>query len=99
MKLIEGWKYSYLYWSVRIQLICVAIAGFFVFDPGAILWVWKSMPAPIKAFLPDTFEDSVSVVLFILSLIAAMARNVRQPKARAKIEAKIAAKEKSNVAV
>lgn len=100
MKLIEGWKQSYLYWSVRVQIVCIAIAGWFVFDPGAILWVWKSMPPPIRAILPDTVEHSVSAVLFVLSLIAAMARVVKQPKANAKIEAKLAAKKaQNNVAV
>ena len=82
---IKGWfdddvKNWWRFWSVRLQLVCAFLTGWMWFDPNGLLWVWNAMPRPVRALLPDYFMTGMGAILFLLSIAAVFARQVRQPK-------------------
>lgn len=57
MKLVENWRNAWRWFSVQ----CLAILAVMPF-------VWGSLPADAKAFLPDSLEIWVFVVLAIAGI-------------------------------
>lgn len=76
MKLIEGARHWWRFWSVRFNALGLAILGWVQFDPIGALAVWNMMPAPVRAVLPQNVVTIVGALMFALSLLA---RLVVQP--------------------
>ncbi len=62
------------YWTVRLQLVCAALAGWLSFDPAGLLGVWNMMPGPVRQWLPVNVVQAVGALLFVLSWITMFAR-------------------------
>lgn len=85
MHLIEEWKEGWRYFSV-----------WYVGAAFALLSTWAMLPYQIRPYIPDWIELTISVLLFVGYCYV---RFIAQPKTKAKIEAKLAAKKASqNVA-
>ena len=87
-RLIDDARYWWRWWSARIMAVGLFLNTWIMFDPGAVLWVWKMLPAPLARLLPVELVSMVSVILFAL----AMTMQLTKQKALA------ARKEKTRVA-
>lgn len=78
-------KNAFRYWTVRIQLVCQALAAWLTIDPTGLLAVWNMMPGPVRTFLPANVVQVVGAVLFVLSWVTMLARvvpeQVKRPRA------------------
>jgi hypothetical protein len=83
LKLIEGWKHAWRFWSVKLNALGLAVMGYLWFDPTAVLGIVNMMPASVKAALPSHLTTIIGGLFFGLALLS---RLVSQPKAQAKIE-------------
>lgn len=84
MKLIPHWRAMWRAWSVRLNAIGLAILTWFAIDPVSLLAVWNMMPAAVHQIIPAQVASILGAILFALSMIA---RLVRQPKMKEKIDA------------
>lgn len=84
MKLLPHWRELWRSWSVRLNALGLAILGWFAIDPVSLLAVWNMMPAGVHDLFPSQIISVLGAVLFGLSMLA---RLVRQPKLREKIDA------------
>jgi len=62
------WKDWWRWWSVRVIALGVFLHTWVLFDPGAVLWVWRMLPEPLASLIPNQVVAAVSVVLFLLAL-------------------------------
>ena len=71
--MIKQW---FRYWTVRLQLVCAALAGWLSIDPVGLLNVWNMMPPSVRGMLPGNVIQVIGALLFILSWITMAARVV-----------------------
>lgn len=83
MKLIPHWRAMWRAWSVRLNAIGLAILTWFAIDPVSLLAVWNMMPAAVHQIIPAQVASILGAILFALSMLA---RVVRQPKLKEKID-------------
>lgn len=74
MQLIEDWKESYKFWSVRLGLVGTALVSLFLSAPEAALYAWSSLPSELKSVLPPEVVKYSGVVILLLSFFARLIR-------------------------
>jgi hypothetical protein len=84
MMLLPHWRELWRSWSVRLNALGLAVLGWFAIDPVSLLSVWNMMPPAVRDLIPEQLVSGLGAVLFLLAMIA---RLVRQPKLREKIDA------------
>jgi len=84
MKLLPHWRQLWRSWSVRLNALGLAILGWFAVDPVSLLSVWNMMPPSVRDLIPEQLVSGLGALLFLLAMVA---RLVRQPKLREKIDA------------
>lgn len=84
MKLLPHWRELWRSWSVRLNALGLAILTWFAVDPVSLLGVWNMMPPSVRELIPEQLVSGLGAILFLLAMIA---RLVRQPKLREKIDA------------
>lgn len=67
--LVEDARNWWKWWSVRVDLIGVAFAGYFMVFPGVAMDVWNQLPPDLKALIPAQWTQAISVGLLVLSLV------------------------------
>lgn len=82
--LLPHWRELWRSWSVRLNALGLAILGWFAIDPVSLLAVWNMMPAAVRDLIPEQLVSGLGAILFLLAMLA---RLVRQPKLREKIDA------------
>lgn len=75
MKLIPDWRQSWRLWSVRVQAAGATLMTFAAAWPSGAKDIWESIPADIRAMLPQRTALVIAAVLFIGGLAA---RHVQQ---------------------
>lgn len=75
--LIDDARNWWRLWSVRLNMLGLAVMSYIAFDPAAVLHVINLMPPPVRAALPDRVEIIVGGLIFALAMIS---RLVVQPK-------------------
>lgn len=75
--LIDDARNWWRLWSVRLNMLGLAIMSYIAFDPSAVLVVINMMPAPVRSALPDRIELIVGGLIFALAMIS---RLVVQPR-------------------
>lgn len=90
LQLISGWRSAWRFFSVQLALFGSLVCSLLVAFPDAMLYAWNMIPPDLKSAVPPRFLPLIGVALFVLSIFA---RIVKQPKAQAKIEEKLAEKE------
>ena len=73
-RLVDECRDWWRWWSVRVIAVGVFLNTWIAFDPGAVLWVWKMLPAPLARMLPVELVSLVSVALFVLALFMRLTR-------------------------
>jgi hypothetical protein len=86
LKLITGARYWWRFWSTRIQMVALALQAWILIDPVSLLGLFNMMPRQVRELLPELFVQRVGLVLFVLSLVTILARNVKQEKIARKVE-------------
>jgi hypothetical protein len=79
-KRVDEGRYWWRYWSARIQALALLIQGAMIVDPVSLLGGMNMMPPHVRNMLPEGAVKAVMVVLFTLTILSILARNVRQPK-------------------
>lgn len=82
---IDDIKAIWRFWTVRIQAVSAMLTGWMFFDPSAMLYAFNLLPGHVRAALPESVAQAVSIVggiVFFLNVLAIMARGVAQPKTR-----------------
>lgn len=86
-KVKTGWvsdiRNIWRWWSVRLQAVCAFLTGWLFFDPGAMLYAFNLLPGHVRAALPPSVAQAISVIggfIFILQIMAITARGRTQPK-------------------
>lgn len=72
MKLIPDWKDAWKWFSVQALAVLVALP-----------LVWASLPADLKAFVPDGWERWILIAVAAAGLIGRIIDQNRQPPAPA----------------
>ena len=70
MKLVDGWRKWYKFWSTRLGIIGTAIASVLIASPNLALDLWSNLPAEFKALIPPNYMPMIGVALFIVSMIS-----------------------------
>lgn len=78
MKLIEGWRHAWRYWSVKLNALGLLLLSVCQFAGDA----WGSMPPDMREALP--YAQHISIGIFVAGLFA---RLVAQPRTQEKIDA------------
>ncbi len=73
MKLINNWRQSWRWWSVRVSALGAIVFAFLLAAPDQVLAIWSALPPEVQALVPNAKE----VGLF-LTIAVAIARIVRQ---------------------
>lgn len=82
IQLIDNWRVRFFkFWSVRIDLIAAAFAGYALAFPDAAIMAWNQFPAELKAYVPVQWTPYISMFLLIASMVA---RSIKQPKLKDK---------------
>lgn len=89
----EGARYWWRQASTWVTSVALFIQGAMIVDAGSILQGLGLMPPHLRGMIPVPVMQGLTGVLFVLSMLSILARQVKQPKLQAKIEAK---KEQSN---
>ncbi len=76
MKLVENWKQSWRWWSIRLAAIGAAITGTLIVAPESILQAWALLPADMRASL-EAYRGYIALAAFGLAIVA---RLVERPK-------------------
>lgn len=76
LKLIDDWKGAWRFWSVQLAAIGSALQALLAWWPDAALAMWNSMPAELKAMLPQSALMTVPLLFFGAAIVA---RVVKQP--------------------
>lgn len=80
MRLIDNARCWWKQWSTRIQGLAIAIQGLMILDPVTILQGLGLMPPHIRSAIPVGTLQLITGVLFALSMLSIVARQVKQPK-------------------
>lgn len=78
MKLIEGWRHAWRYWSIRLNGLGLLLLAACQFAGDA----WSSMPPDLRQAMP--YAQHISIALFAAGLLA---RLIPQPRTQEKIDA------------
>jgi len=85
---IENWR-ERIFGEVSTWLqmggVVSTVIGSLPIDPVTSLGLWNMMPHELRAILPAGVLNIVGIVLFVLAWLS---KYIKQPKLRAKIEAK-----------
>lgn len=81
LKLISDIGLFFHFWSVRLDLIGVAVSGFIIAYPNAAIDAWNQFPPDLKAAIPQHWINVISIVLLVASLTA---RGMKQTKLESK---------------
>lgn len=79
-RFVDGGRYWWRYWSTRLQAVALLIQGAMIVDPISLLGGMNMMPPHVRNMLPEGAVKAVMGVLFALTILTILARNVRQPK-------------------
>lgn len=74
MKLIDDWRKSWRFWSVRLGVLGTAITSALVAFPSAALHAWAILPEELKAAVPPQHMPFIGVAVFGLSIVARLIR-------------------------
>lgn len=77
MKLIDNWKESWRFWSMRLAALGTAIATVLVASPEAAYTTWSVLPQEVKEMLPPEWTPLIGIGIFACSMVA---RVIKQQK-------------------
>lgn len=70
MKLIEGWRKWYKFWSTRLGVIGATITTALVANPNLAYDLWNGLPSEIKSTIPPQYMPLIGVAIFVVSMVA-----------------------------
>lgn len=70
MKLIDGWKAWYKFWSVQLGLLGALIVSTLTAYPTLAIDLWAMMPQEFKSLIPPNYMPLIGVAIFFLSMIS-----------------------------
>lgn len=70
MKLIEGWRKFYKYWSIQLGAAGVVVTSVLISSPTIAIEAWTALPSDLKSFIPPNYMPFIGVGIFVLSMIA-----------------------------
>jgi len=77
MKLIDNWKESWKFWSMRLAALGTVIASVLVASPEAAMVAWNTFPEEFKQFIPPHWMPFIGIGIFACSMVA---RVIKQEK-------------------
>jgi hypothetical protein len=89
IQLIPYWQSAWRLWSVRFAAFGTLLYAYFLAFPDAAVTAWQMLPEDIKSFVPIEWQRYVTLIVFLLTLLA---RLIQQNKASVVIETKMAEK-------
>lgn len=66
------WARAWPLWSVRVSALGAIITAFAAATPATALQIWNTLPADIRALLPDSIASLISAALFVLTIVVRM---------------------------
>lgn len=76
MKLVQGWRHAWRWWSVRLNLL-----GLSLLVAEQALPTWNLVPFEARAMLPPVLTAGLPITCFVLATIARVIRQERQRNA------------------
>lgn len=70
LRLIEHWNLIWKKWSVRFTALGVALYGYLLAAPDAIIGMWSMLPEEFKSVLPVDYAKWIPFTLFVLGLLS-----------------------------
>jgi hypothetical protein len=73
-RLIEDWRRSWRFWSMRLGLIGAFLAGASAAFPDAMLEAWTALPPDLRALVPAHAAQIIAATLFVGTMVARLYR-------------------------
>lgn len=81
--LIPNWKQALKFWSTRLSVLGATLATLLITSSDSARYVWDSLPADIKSYIPPQYTPLIGIVIVGLSWFA---RIVQQTKLQQQLE-------------
>lgn len=87
MKLIDGWRQAWRFWSVQLAALGTFLTGILIAFPEVTLQAWALLPADLKGAIPPQYVPLIGVAVFAASIIARLVqqRKLQQQQDAAKV--------------
>lgn len=80
MKLVEGWRKWYKFWSVQLGILGALIVSTLTANPTLALDLWGMMPQEFKSLIPPNYMPLIGVVIFFFSMVSKFIVQSNLPK-------------------
>jgi hypothetical protein len=64
-RLIDDWRRSWRFWSMRLSLIGALLSAGAAAFPGAMLEAWNALPPDLRALVPTRAAQIIAAILFV----------------------------------
>ncbi|MGN6817788.1 MAG: hypothetical protein ACTHJR_03865 [Sphingomonas sp.] len=73
-RLIDDWRRSWRFWSMRLSLIGAVLATAGAAFPDAMLEAWNALPPDLRALVPTHAARIIAATLFVATMAARLYR-------------------------
>jgi hypothetical protein len=73
-RLIDDWRRSWRFWSMRLSLIGAFFAAASAAFPEAMLEAWNALPPDLRALVPAHAAQIIAAMLFLGTMAARLYR-------------------------
>lgn len=77
LRLIEDWKKSWKFWSLRLNVAATSLFGYLLAVPDAVTGMWANLPAEFKDIVPPAYS---LWIVFAIMVLSGIARVIKQKK-------------------
>ena len=63
------WARAWPLWSVRVSAFGAILTGIALGAPDALTHAWASMPAEVRATVPDSWARAIPTILFVATIV------------------------------
>lgn len=83
MALINNWRESWKFWSIRLGVVGTIFTSVFLAAPEAAIYAWAAMPSDLKTLINPDAIKYIGIAILVLSFIA---RVIKQTELEAENE-------------
>ena len=73
-RLIDDWRRSWRFWSMRLSLIGALLSAVGAVFPGAILEAWNALPPDLRVLIPQRAVQIIAASLFVGTMAARLCK-------------------------
>ena len=78
-RLIDDWRRSWRFWSMRLSLIGALLSAASAAFPAAMLDAWNALPPDLRTMIPARTAQVIAAILFTGTMAARLFRQRQNP--------------------